>query len=87
MSYAACTVLCTALSEKSEVLAKPRCLPTYTEIDSDLSRLCSTVSTAPLREVTDKPLDSETSTADALAPTFFAIDNASWAMVSNALRV
>ncbi len=44
-----------AALEKSEVLALPRRLPTYTVTPSDLSRLRSTFSSSPLRTDTLKP--------------------------------
>ena len=61
-----------AASEKSEVLALPRRLPTYTVMPSDLSRLRSTFSSSPLRTDTLRPQPSEASAPASVAPSFLA---------------
>ena len=66
--YAASTVAFKECLEKSLVLALPRRCPKKTVTPTCLSRLCSMVSTSPLRTVTERPWPSEISAIASEAP-------------------
>ena len=72
MWYAASTVALRDWVEKSLVLALPRRCPKNTVTPTCLSRLCSIVSTSPLRTVTDSPWPSDTSATASEAPLLLA---------------